>query len=75
MSATYLGTVETGDGPDSARLHRFEVLLDAAAVDAAAAEARARIAAGQSPPRTLASAAHALAADIIDAAVGAGLGS
>lgn len=75
MPATYLGTVETGDGADAARLHRFELLVDAQTVDDAATEARARIAAGQSPPRTLAAAAHAIAAEIIDAALSAGLGS
>ena len=71
MSARYIGESETTDG---ARVHRFEVYLDAATVEQAAAEAAGRIAAGQSPPRTLAASAHAVAADILDAAVAAGLG-
>lgn len=75
MPARYIGSV-TVEGPEGdALMARFEVTLPADAVDSAATEARARIAAGQSPPRTLAAAAHTLAADIIDAAVDAGLGS
>jgi hypothetical protein len=71
MSARYIGPAET---PEGAMVHRFEVYLDAAVVEQAAAEAVGRIAAGQSPPRTLAASAHAVAADILDAAVAAGLG-
>ena len=71
MSARYIGEAETSDG---ARVHRFEAYIDATVVEAAAAEAAGRIATGQSPPRTLAASAHAVAADILDAAVAAGLG-
>ena len=75
MPARYIGAVTT-EGPDGdVALARFEVTLPAATVADAATEARARIAAGQSPPRTLAAAAHAIAAEIIDAALSAGLGS
>jgi len=74
MSARYIGEAETSDGQ---RVHRFEVYLDAASIEAAATEARARINAGVSPPGTLtlASSAHTVAADLISAAVAVGLGS
>jgi len=75
MSARYIGAVIVEGPAGDVEMARFEVTLPASAVADAATEARARIAAGQSPPRTLAPAAHSLAADIIDAAVDAGLGS